>query len=52
MMNYYFQKKNDFKDNFNNSIEAGSFRYSNKTELLKIENMEFIDNEKESLFFR
>ena len=49
-MNYYFQKKTAFKDNFNNSINASSFRYSDKTELLKIENIEFIDNEKNRYF--
>ena len=46
----FSKKKTAFKDNFNNSINASSFRYSDKTELLKIENIEFIDNEKNRYF--
>ncbi len=39
-----------FKDNFNNIIEASSFRYSNKTEILKAKEIRLFDNDKNKYF--
>ncbi len=39
-----------FKDNTGNAIEASSFRYSNKTEILKANDIQLFDNDKNKYF--
>ena len=48
----YSKNLSNFSDNLNNLIESSSFRYSNKTEILRANNIKFIDNKKNKYFLK
>ena len=48
----YSKNLSNFSDNLNNLIESSSFRYSNKTEILRANNIKFIDNKNNKYFLK
>ena len=48
----YSKNLSNFSDNLDNLIESSSFRYSNKTEILRANNIKFIDNKKNKYFLK
>jgi len=48
----FSEKLSSFEDNLNNFIQAQSFRYSNSSEVLKANDIKFIDNKKNKYFLK
>ena len=48
----FSEKLSSFKDNFNNLIQVQSFRYSNNSQVLKANDIKFVDNKKNKYFLK
>ena len=48
----FSEKLSSFEDNLNNYIQAQSFRYSNSSQVLKANDIKFIDNKKNKYFLK